>query len=341
MAKEAEENRCLACTLNPVLAPGRVGGFMPIISTCNSRDRPASFRKSEQLQTFGFFWLLVMLAISVCYIWIIWETSGFLQLQSISEALNCWNATTVLVFGFINSEALILELNGLSAIIKERKSLLTRCTEKFIRRLSFFVISSQYAVLFVSLYKMAGDFKTTTKGVLSIMSLVAGGTCLSIIYTQSCMKIFLIKKLISTFHGQMKETLLRRNADVKGDVQKFVRMQCALVRNYRESARFWSPGLATCILLTAGNLIFGFYIMVGAVSDSVARASYNIELEMRIYYLIAGVVVYCFAQQLLEESVSKSYFYNVIVVAHFPLSTIALVKLENSTGIDYKHIKII
>lgn len=303
-----EVNGCLACTLNPVLAPGRICGFMPIISTCKFKDRPASFRKAEQLQSFGFLWLLVMLAISLCYVWMIWETSGFFQLQSISQALNCWNATSVLVFGFINSEMFILELNGLSAIIGERKFLLTGSTEKFIRRLAFVVISGQCAIFVVPLYKMDAYFMTTTNGILDIASLIAGGISLSVIYTQSCIKLFLIQKLISSFHSQMKQKLSRRNADVKDDIQMFVRMQCAFVRNYRESARFWSPGMAMCILLTGGNLIFGFYIMVGALSEPLANASFNIELEMRIYFLIIGLVLYCIAQQLLEDSVSKSCF---------------------------------
>lgn len=121
--------------------------------------------------------------------------------------------------------------------------------------------------------------------------------------------MFLMMELFKNSYSEARKVLCRRIEYPGGlrfqiSIQKMIRLQVALVRNYKQCSRFWSPSMIICMILTNGNLIIAFYVMVTCLARPSAGYEFDVELQSRTYVLIVALIVVHATQQRLQYVVS-------------------------------------
>lgn len=309
--RRVNSNECLACTLNPILLPGRLLGFMPVKPICKHLYKTATatkFIKSNTSKYLRSLWIFLMTATSLCYVWLVLQSTGPRKLETLSEALNCWNSTHVLLCTFFQTHVFVLELNGLSEIIRNTGStrLLTAQTTRWIRRFCIRLEVVIYALFVVQLATAATSMEFDMNGVLNLIGVDVGQICFFAIISQIWTKIFLMKKIFKTFHMEIRQALVWKIApNLESEIQKVSKLQMSIVRNYEECSRFLSPGMVIGQLIILGNLIVAFYTMVRTCSNTSGYYKINTQLEVRTYILIVDMIAMYASQQRLEDVVSN------------------------------------
>lgn len=317
---KSEPSECVACAISPMILPGWIFGIMPIKAICHhgaggGATRNCSFKMCVTQKYTEKVWLLAMVASILLYIWFAFTTSGFERLKVLSELITCLTVTNVLLFATTNTHTFLLELNGLSSIVSDGKAyglsqLLDNSSIKKIR--SYGIIITIITFLFyttVVTTRAVIGFQSNFHSILNIFGVLSGGVFVFTLFNQTWIKMFLMMELFRNCYAETKEVLSRRTqgSNLQHDVQKVIRLQVALVRNYKECSRFWSPSMLICLTLTNGNLIIAFYVMVTCLANPASGYDFDTQLQVRTYVLIVGLIVMHATQQRLEFVVSRPY----------------------------------
>lgn len=258
-----------------------------------------------------------MVAAVFCYIWFVITTSGVERLKALSELCSCLSACSALLFATKNVNMLLLELNGLSRIVGDRSvyGLIRLLNDASVKKVKFYgiMIVAVNASLYAYIVTTRGiiGFQSNFHHILNMIGLVSGGVLISTIYHQTWIKMFFMIELFRNSYLEMKKVLCSRieysaGFNLEVHIQKMIRLQVALVRNYKECSRFWSPSMAICLIITNGNLIIAFYVMVTCLARPTAGYDFDVQMQTRTYILILALIVVHATQQRLHYVVSKS-----------------------------------
>lgn len=296
--------QCIVCALSPVLFPGRLLGITPIIATCPHQDNTSTsqtFKKDNAQKYLGAIWVLAMTATLLGYTWMAFNTPGVVQFKLMSEMFNSLNSGTVIICAFKHVDMLLLELNGLSSIV-EVNQLLTEDAVKYVRILSMFTMVNCYAIFAVPLASLLGNrFELDFHNVLYLTGVFAGGMCCSTIYSQSWAKMFLMRELHKESFARIQTAL----SEFAGrHIEKTLRLHMAIVRNYKECNRYWSPGIVCSTAFACVVLIAGFYTI--AMNSSVDLLNSDIRVASQTIFLTAGITMIYSTQEYLQNVVSAN-----------------------------------
>lgn len=326
MTTPAARGECLACTMRYILLPGKICGFIPVGSVCphTNRNVPCSiFMKSKQ-KNLGLTWLLVLMADCAGLIFLGFQASGFSKMEVLSEALTYLTCANALFCAFRKCPIFILELNGLSRIIRDSSQygfpeLITVSTSKLIRRVSgILTICCFLCFLFFTIMKLE-DFARHAnlieiREVLTTIGMVTGGFSFGTLVNQLWIKILLMSRICRTANLQLKEILSQRVAEpfrvTEGSVAKMSRLYAAILRNQKESSRYLNPGMTFSLCLVCANFILAFYLIIG----SEINKSFQFTLQLKTYLLILVMVLILLMQQLLDNAVSTFLSNNLLLV---------------------------
>lgn len=313
---KSNPKECVVCALNPILCPGRLLGFVPVISTCPHVEKTATsqiFRKAKAQKYLQVLWMFVMAASSVGYIWLVARTQSGIA-QRLTEMINCLNNTSVVVFTIRHVDILLIELNGLACIVNNRQlynldKLVTNSIIKFVRGFSIIMITicySVYATLFV--YVLNDGFEWNMEKMLYVTGISAGGLCTATAYIQLWSKMFLIMDIHKTSFAQIKKalqkSLLLTPGELEDCLEKAIRVQMAMVRNYKECAQFWNPSMVYSQVFGCGILIVGFYVMITTTLQSRSDGSFGIQVQLHTAFLIMAMISIHGSHDWLENVVS-------------------------------------
>lgn len=249
-----------------------------------------------------------------CYAWLISTSSGFERLKALSELATCLTNVAALMSVTKNAKAFLLELNGLCSIVVNYKTygipqLFSKPTLKQIRRNYMAIIASNYIVYLSLTIIKVGSLQFDFHNMLDMIGLIAGGVATSTLFTQTWIKMFLMIQVFHSVSREAKKMLEKRMKhpevpEVQGSISKIIRLEVALVRNYKECSNFWCPAMVICQILTIGNLIVAFYVMIRAISQPWAGYSFDVHLQSRTLILIVGLSLLQTTQQRLYHVVS-------------------------------------
>lgn len=296
-------------------------GFMPIATLCphlQNTEMSSSFHKSSTRVIVGIIWILTMATTTLFHIWLISTSTGFEKVKFLCEALNSFNATIVLFFSFRDVDLLVLELNGLSSIVSSHK-VLAASSMKHLRRISYvllFCMCTLFVVLIAN--KVTGEYEMDTGNTINFISVVGAGLSLITVFGMTWIKMLVMIEMFETLNRGIKHKLLthmKRDASLllfkatrtvlESEVKKTAILQMALVRNYKECNRFWSPAMLIAQMLSVANLVIASYIMVISFTMPSVDKTFIFQMQVRTHSYWVGIVLGYSTQQRLGNAVSS------------------------------------
>lgn len=310
-------NSCIVCALNPIIFPGRLLGCLPVIAICPHIEETATsqiFRKDNSQTYLGVLWILATAASSIGYIWLVTQTRNIALFKRLSEMLNCINNTSVIFFSLKHVDILLNELNGLCCILNNRRcynldKLISSSTVTFLRAFSMVAIGGCYSVYLTLFGYVAYDgFEGKIANVFYASGVTTGGLCATITYNQLWVKMFLMRDVHKTSFAEIKKflrnSLLLERGRLEDDIVKVIRLHMAIVRNYKECNRFWSPAMVYSQILAIGILILGFYDIVTNLSLPDEDRSFGIQVQLHTAFLTVALILVYSTQGWLQNVVS-------------------------------------
>lgn len=310
----SKHSRCLACALNPIVLPGLLFGFMPIVATCPHLDKRVtepSFRKSATHEQLGKLWVSASILTATSYLIMILQASGFYRLQLMSEFLTCVTSTCVLFLGFKKTNVAVLEMNGLCTMVTNNR-LLSDPNFQRIRTISIVTVVIFYSLFLLMLTNIFA-LPFNTRNFFHASGTITGGIAIMTIFSLLWLKMIVMINMFGTLNLRVKRMLtprvsvaavFQKSRSVVADIEEAVRAYSAISRNYRECHRFWNPTFAISVTISCGNLVLGFYIMAIGLDTPSADYRSHVMLQMRISAVILELVLVHVTQQWLEDVVS-------------------------------------
>lgn len=313
-------HECVVCALYPLLNIGRICCVTPITVTCRHRSGWApSFRRTEFGAQVASILIYTLAAVVACYIYLTVTNEGLVRFIYLSNALQCGGGLDALFFGNWHLEIRILELNGLSKIIENRhrygvSKLLTITVTKKLQKYSNQLIAAYIIIFFIDVtyevYRASSSIFNAIS-LLNVISSILSVTSILVICMQAWVKM-VCQRLLTKMQNVTIRRILekdgktesgRHHPKLEEGLKGIIRLQIALVRNFKEYNKFWNPSMLIMISLACALMIINFYILCTALVSQTYNFFYTM-LEIRTYCVVLGTLVFVVQQQRLNDVVS-------------------------------------